>query len=200
MKDGKLPRSVREGLAARARLDEHSGPVKIITLVRSAFERNLSAAFASLRAKLDAHAVRELVASEEAVAKFWDSFSESRPFQWFDTEYEDGLGINVYNRSFPAEGILAFRERNLDILILRSELPDKVKLQAVGEHVGVSLMHSSGRVNVQSHNAELKDLYASFVKRVPVDDDVIRMYLDSEYMRNFYPEMVVSGSLFWRDR
>lgn len=178
-----IARSVNDGLEANVALLRYEDRPQIVTLVRDAHARNLSAAFASFRAK---HRDRtaELARDRRAVEDHWAEFHYKRPLEWFDQQLRDGLGIDVYERPFPTSGWQEIANRRIDLLIMRAELSDDEKSEVLGAFVGVRVPILNA--NIAHRSGEFAAAYKSFKSLVPVDAAYTIEVANSRYMRHFY--------------
>jgi hypothetical protein len=64
--------------------------------------------------------------------------SSSTPLVWFDDEFNKILGIDVYDYDFPYTlGYLTIRVGSYEVLILRCELADSVKINCISEFLDI---------------------------------------------------------------
>jgi hypothetical protein len=177
--------SVREGLEAIVDLLRHEGPVRIVTLVRDAVDRNLSAGFARLRRDMPRDELRHWLGDARAVSEWWAGFHDRRPFEWFGREVETPLGIDVYAHRFPSRGHAVIAQGRYRLLLMRSELDDPVKSQVIGEFLGVGPIPFP-TFNVQDRDDEWGQVYRQFRAAVAFDRDYLDEVARSRYQRHFY--------------
>lgn len=169
------PRNVRDSFTALDRLADESRPVLLVTLVRDAMERNLSAAFTAWRQATSDH-------SADSMAAAWAGFYDRTPFRWFDDQVRDALGVDVYAEPFT--GTTAFTSGRFRVVVLRSDLENARKSELLSREVGRPVR--VGTENVGNRGSEYVDLYARFVETVPLTGDYLRDVAESRFMRHFF--------------
>jgi hypothetical protein len=104
---------------------------------------------------------------------------------WFDQEMNAQLGIDVYSKPFSYDlGYTRFAQPPFDIFIMRTELDDAVKAQALAEFVGVA------KLNIERRNVgESKtygEIYRAFKAQLLVPDDQLDVVYESRFASHFY--------------
>jgi hypothetical protein len=183
-----VPPHDRLGLRLRRDLLDRGRRAAIVTLVRDPIARNLSSYFEHLDAiwhRVNAH----LLPIEELIAGFFERYTHDEPLTWFDDEMLPATGIDVYTHPFPAGGVLTVTAGALDLLILRSELPDAEKADALSTFLGVAGL-TLGRANTTGNKAK-GEVYRRFVDRIRFPASYVQSMLQSRYARHFYtgPEL-----------
>ncbi len=123
-------------------------PAKIISLVRHPIDNMLST-FARIdygeqEARVgNGPKEQERLDPDQVSNEFRQAYLQTdrylQPLQWFTSEFQAALGINVYNHPFDKKnGFAEFREGPYDVLLLRTELTDEEKGRLVADFVGVS--------------------------------------------------------------
>jgi len=111
----------------------------------------------------------------------------SFPTAWFEREFQPVTGIDVFEHPFdPEQGWTIVRQRHLNCLILKLEIPDIAKTKAISAFLGLPEIVLSRR-NVRAVKDPSGD-YERFKARVALPDDVIDEVLGSRYSRHFYAE------------
>jgi hypothetical protein len=170
----RAPRHIKDAVEAREALAASNGRVKVVTLVRDAIDRNLSAEFARVRRGRDAAALEAFIGDPTATRAFWDASDDREPHVWFDRELRDGLGVDVYAHPFPAAGSLAFSEGRYDVLVLRQDLDDAAKAAALAGFFDLPAL-SIVQTNRKSRaGGDLHDVYERFKRTAPYDEDYLR--------------------------
>ncbi|MDH3717650.1 MAG: putative capsular polysaccharide synthesis family protein, partial [Planctomycetota bacterium] len=118
---------------------------------------------------------------------FLNDYLHSRPLTWFDVELKSTLGIDVYEHSFPKEaGYLAVSRENVDLLVLKCELSDALKEQAISRFLGIDDFTIT-RSNVTARKATART-YEEFTKAIQLPDSYIDTMYGSKYAQHFYGE------------
>jgi hypothetical protein len=167
-------------------------PAKVITLVRDPIANNISMFFEVFNQYTDNQ--RDLASYEldELTELFLQRYIHSRPLTWLDVELKRTLGIDVYHHEFPKEKGYAVIQRGvLQLLILKCEIPDSVKEQAIGGFVGIDDFKML-KSNVAADKAYAQQ-YERFKKTIRIPDAYIDRMYDSKFARHFYSESELSG-------
>lgn len=187
------PRHVQESLHAVDALEAHDGRVRVVTLVRDAVERNLSAAYAVWRRRHRGADLQSALA-DGSVAERWGSFNLGLPLRWFDAQLASALGVDPWAHEFPDTGYSAFLDGRFEVLVLRSDLGNDLKGELLSEFTG----HPTEVQTVNASSSEDGELYEQFCDRVPLTEEWLRSVAESRYMQHFFapdPETYVKR---WR--
>jgi hypothetical protein len=162
-------------------------PAKVITLVREPIATNISMFFQVLRRYTDAPYEELRLTTPELIELFKSAYNCSRPLTWFDVELKPALGIDPYRHPFsPERGHQIIRAPKLEVLILRAELSDPVKEQAVAEFLGIDGLEL-GRSNASSKKAYAQQ-YREFTDAITFGPEFVDAMYESRYARHFYSE------------
>ena len=167
-------------------------PVNVITLVREPIAANVSMFFQMFPqyAGVSQHESHHSV--EELARVFLERYVHSRPLTWFDAELRTTLGIDVFAREFPqARGHERYDSGPVRLLVLKSELDDAAKQDAIGEFLdldGFEMLRS----NVTARKREA-DLYERFKRETKFDQAFLDRMYDSKYARHFYSPGELEG-------
>lgn len=137
-------------------------PVKVITPIRDPIARNISMFFENLlEYHLPVDTDLNTINIDVLIDKFFHEVRHTLPLEWFDLEMHTMLGIDVYQYPFPKEqGYLRICRRNIDLLLLKSELEDRTKTRIIAEHLGLNDFHLQ-RFN-QAQQKPYAHLYQAF--------------------------------------
>jgi hypothetical protein len=161
--------------------------VRIISLVREPIGRNISQYFQNLDYLWKMNAAHSHVPVNELVDRFHSDFDHNEPIKWFDDEFQAVTGIDVYSRPFPWErGYLRWNTDQFDVLVLRHDLDDDQKGEAVGNFLGVKdlRMQNENKSEAKSY----RKTYQEFLKGIRLSDEYVSRMLDSRYAKHFYSE------------
>ncbi|TPV53846.1 capsular biosynthesis protein [Aestuariibacter sp. GS-14] len=162
--------------------------VKIITLVRDPYKRNLSMFFQDI-----SHWIYNYLGSKGADCRtddneflfqvFENSFDQDYLHLWFDKEIRRFTGIDVYNRNFSDLGFELYKKDKFEVLLLRAEdLNDNIKI--IEEFLGFEISFSSSNVG---DNKWYSSLYKDF--RIQAEDKLLTYKQNlkkSRFYRHFY--------------
>lgn len=122
-------------------------PAKIISLVRHPIENMLSTfarrEFGERATPAGDSRQRGIPDPDQVSREFCEAYLQTerylQPLQWFTSEFQAALGINVYDYPFDKQqGFAEFRAGPYDVLLLRTELSDEEKGRRVADFVGVA--------------------------------------------------------------
>lgn len=198
------------GWACKHIISKHK-PAKVISMVRSPIENMLSTfAREHYGQQSSEHGgTASRLTTDELSDEFFRTYLQSgdylHPLQWFETEFQRALGIDVYQHPFDQQRRFAqFRDQGYDTLILGTELKDEHKSKLVADFVGIPQLPISnaavaaqtsasrkrhqlppGRPGNQTHYAEE---YQRLKQHVVIPEKYLVRILDSRYMRHFFSE------------
>jgi len=114
------------------------------------------------------------------------------PLTWFDKHIHRHLGIDVYAAPFPEGGVATYRRGNLELLLLRVEIDDRVKVAAIAEFAGLEDFHLQ-TFNV-GEQKDYADLYKTFKRELQLPDAYIARMCDSKYFNHFYSREFIEAT------
>jgi hypothetical protein len=118
---------------------------------------------------------------------FLEKFHEHQmPLTWFDEEIKKVFGIDVFSAdvSVLQEHAFAYRQGNLDLLVLKTE-----HINTVAQAALQRFLHLENFSLKQSNVSSEKDysrLYADFVRSVDLPQEYLVTMYESKYVRYFY--------------
>jgi hypothetical protein len=172
------------GLRLRRDVIDRGGRAAIITLVRDPIARNISSYFEHLDSiwrRRDAHAS---VPVADLIEGFRTRYPHDEPLTWLDDELRKVTGIDLYSVPFPQCGHLTISQGNIALLVLKNELADATKENALAEFVGVPAL-SLERTNRTGDKAK-GAVYREFLGQLQLDESYLGRMLESRYARHFY--------------
>ena len=163
------------------------GPLRVITLVREPVANNISMFFEVFDHYAQTTFEASTMSVDEMIALFLDRYMHRRPLTWFDAELKTTLGIDVFRHPFDTElGYAVIRQENVALLVLKMELDDHAKAEAVAGFLGLQDLELV-RSNVSRHRPH-GDAYAEFRRRIRVPARLLEDLYESKYARHFYSE------------
>jgi len=172
---------------------EAGQPLKIITSVREPVGRQVSGFFQGFE-YIHGTSVNEYAGRvHELQLKFYDTLrSKFNYFSWFDEQFGDALGLDIYQHPFDHErGYQRLRHQGFDILVLRLETPDEVKEQALAEFLGKPRI-SLYRANVGSKKS-YSEVYREFLDTLELPANYVDAQYNSRAMGHFYSEREIQA-------
>lgn len=167
------------------RIVEKKERAKIITLVREPFSQSISSFFQHLEAYCGSSDAASMP-SDKLLHHFLHMPSEQQTpcINWFQDEFAKISGTDVFATPFCKEkGFVVIREDH-DILILRSELADSQKANAIAEFLEIppfTMIRSNG-----TDQSDRGRAYRRFKKEVKLPESLTKKMLDSKYSRHFF--------------
>ena len=166
--------------------------IKIISLVREPIGRNVSAFFENFERDAGVKYWKSELTVGQLRALFLENYRHELPLVWFENHIEDRFGIDVYASSFPESGHATYASAAADLLVVRSEIPDAEKEDAIRAFLD---LHSFRllRANV----GDLKvyaDTYRDFKQEVRFPADYVDRMCNSRYFQHFYSQEVIEGT------
>ena len=183
-------------------------PVKIITLVRRPLENMLStfartdygdkAAHQGESTPQDEPCPRQL--SEDFRRNYLETDRYLRPLEWFTSEFQSALGINIYEHSFDKQnGYCRLQEKPYDVLIMRTELPDQQKAQLIADFVGIPSVEMvdpavapvnrgrlpAGKPGDKTHYAAK---YKALKQNLVIPHNYLEAIVDSPHVQHFFTQ------------
>jgi len=180
--DNTFPDVHKRGLQVYREIVEPRQSAKLISLVRNPVDRNVSAFFYNF---VDVEEQYEDCSASELIPPFLEAYSHDVPLTWFQREPEVTLGIDVYDTPFPhGRGYIKLQNGPFELLVLRTELPDNKKAEAVQRFLGLTEFQIQRRNTGQ--NKEYAETYDSFKQRITLPDSYLDRMLQSQYAQHFY--------------
>jgi len=186
-------------------------PAKVISMVRSPIDNMLSTfarEYYGEQASGHAESIRKpspKEISDDFRQNYLDSNRYQHPLTWFETEFRQTLGIDIYQHPFDKQRRFArFREEAYDVLVLGTELDDEVKSQLVSDFVGIanfeisdaSLASQTSASNKQNRlppgkpgkHTAYAEKYQTLKQQVQIPMEYLDAIVDSCYVQHFFSE------------
>ena len=167
-------------------------PLKVISLTREPISRNISAFFQNYRKYTGESFSKSNYSIEELIQLFLDKFDHFEPLIWFDKHIKSIFDIDVYNSNFPDCGFATYSKNNIQLLVIRSEINDTQKKNAICEFLELPNFEIIPK-NVGT-NRVYATTYRSFVNTIKLSDDYIDEMLNSRYATYFYSQEFIEQS------
>ncbi len=173
-------------------LVEKKRPMKIISMVRNPIDRNVSAFF---RALGQSGLYSQKMRVREAVEEFTEYYEDYEPRDWFSTELEPALGIDVYSQPFPIEkGYIHISKDNIDLLILRLELDNSIRESILCDFLPAGSFSWNHMLN-SAKSSIYFPLYKKFREQAVLPEDLLEKFISIRYAGHFYTEKELNESV-----
>jgi hypothetical protein len=181
---GPVPPYDRLGLLLNEKVLQAGRAAKIVTLVREPIARSLSSYFEHLDGIWRIPHASRVVPVGDLQRGFLERYPHDESLTWFDEELRPVTSMHVYDHPFPATGHLRLESGPLDLLILKSELPNETKRLALSAFLGTPLpfFGEANRTAEKSHG----EAYEQFRRSLRLPPEFVERMLDSRYCRHFY--------------
>jgi hypothetical protein len=160
---------------------------KYLSVVRDPLARNVSAFFQNLWLFHDDHKNITVADVPDLIDAFTNRFDHDRVLDFYDMEFRDILGIDVYDYPFDHDRQLQrFSQDRAEVLILKTETDNHIKEEAIGDYLRVE------QLQLENANVASKKYYAQAYRKFREDlrlsDSYIDRMLDARYTRHFYSD------------
>ena len=180
-----VPHHDRVGLRLRRELLARGGRAAIVTLVREPIARNISSYFEHLDFIWQRRNAHESVSVDVLIEGFRTRFPHHEPLTWFDDEMFRVTGLDVFQQAFPECGHLIVSNENLELLVMKSELPNNMKAAILSNVACRSLSLSVANLTSTKPKGAV---FQKFMSRLRLDPCYIDEMLESRYAKHFYTE------------
>lgn len=162
-------------------------PLRVITLVREPVANNISMFFQIIDQYIGTDIEQAGCSTEELIDIFIGKYMHSRPLTWLDAEVKTHFGIDVYQTPFPAAaGYTVITRDRVSLLVMRCELDDAAKEQAISAFLGLEDFRLV-RSNVASQK-RYASRYEEFRRRIVLPPALLDQMYDSKFARHFYTD------------
>ena len=187
LKKGRNPLNERLGIILYKNICRKRRKAKFITMVREPVSRNFSAFFQNFHRFTGLSFKQSELDIEELIQIFISEYMHDVPLDWFDIEIKNTLGINVYDFQFPKEkGHLVIQKGNFELLVLKLEISDKEKRDAISEFMTLTDFQLI-RANV-GEDKDYSKTYRNFKNKIRMPPSYLEKMLNSKYARHFYSD------------
>lgn len=163
----------------------HENEIYIISLVREPIGRNISAYFQNLDLIFKQDDAYKNIPFDQVLEGFFTKYPHSIPITWFDNEFNEVLGFDIYNHDFPKdEGAVIINNKKYHILVMRHDIDDEKKQKYLQK-----LLNIKNIKIIRKNEASSKsyfEIYAKFIDKISFSDDYINNMLESKYTKHFF--------------
>jgi len=161
-------------------------PLKIVTLVRDPFARNISAYFETSPNIPNKKSSKAIVS--ELVEDFLQTFNHSICNDWFEKEFRNALGIDIFSHSFDAAiGWSQITIDQIDLLTLKTTLQDNKKRKLIEQFVGIEDL-ALERIN-DTREKSINTLYREFKDSIRFPKSIFDAVANDRFTTHFFTEL-----------
>ncbi len=163
-------------------LNQH---LKIISLVRNPIEVNISGFFQNIERYYPT--LTKMQISELDVNEMIDKFislDPTYPLKWFDKEFRDQLGFDIYATPFSVLGWKTYLHKKYHILVMQVELQDSEKENIIKTFSKIKNLKLAND-NLTSEKWYYNK-YLQFRRKLALSREYLDRCLLSEYTKHFY--------------
>ncbi|MGF1582488.1 MAG: putative capsular polysaccharide synthesis family protein [Gemmataceae bacterium] len=160
--------------------------LKVISLTRDPIGRNVASFFHNFERDMGLPCLEQYFSLGTLRSLFLQNYRHEIPLQWFDNQLGHSLGIDVYAEPFPECGHAQYTGERVELLVMRSDLPDTEKTGLIKQFLGIdgfSLVNTN--IAAEKNYAET---YRRFKELVTFPESYVRMMCDSKYFNHFYSQ------------
>ena len=167
---------------------QQSAPkIKLISLIREPVTRNISAFFQNFKRDTGMEIEKCQKSMHELRDMFLTNYPHEIPWVWFDNNIKKNFGIDVYEYPFGEQGHLIIKQENIELLLLRCDLPDSRKSELVGDFVGLkSFSIANANVSAEKEYSQYMDAFKSI--KLPLW--YLHRLSATKYMKHFYRDEI----------
>jgi hypothetical protein len=158
--------------------------VKIISLTREPFSRNVSSFFQTIKKYISPARALEDYSVEELIKVYFEKFPRLEPILWFDCELRRITGINIYEHQLVDNSHVRVTNDNIDLLVLKLESSNELKEDLINEFLEISSfkIHST---NISSQK-NYHNKYLEFKSSITYTMKQVEEMVGSDYFQFFY--------------
>jgi hypothetical protein len=161
-----------------------NAPLFIISPVREPIGRNISAFFQRFERYVGLKFSESKFSVEELIDIFLQRYEHGVPLRWFDKNLRPIFGIDVFEHAFPADGVQILEHENTKLLLMRCEVPDKVKVSTVRRFLGLPGFRLISR-NIGAEK-DYGATYKAFTQAFSPPESYLRDMYESRFFDHFY--------------
>lgn len=160
-------------------------PMKIISLIRNPLEVNIGGFFQNIEKyypQLNQEEIKKIT-TEKLIEKFL-SLDKNYPITWFEREFNQSLGIDIYSQPFSSLGWKTYWNYPYHILVMQTELLDSMKEDIIREFTGIK------NFRIKNYNISVQKWYGEqfikFKENLSIPQNHLEHLLESKFTKHFY--------------
>jgi hypothetical protein len=153
-----------------------------ISLVRDPVARNLSAFFENFNHYNRSRGYSLSTETQLIFDNFVECYQHDFPISWFDREYRDELGIDMFEFTFDKERRYAYYP-SINTLLFRVDCPDATKTDVLSRVLGVKIELLTKNV---AKNKAYREVYRGVRDHASFSSDLLDRLYDSRFAKHFW--------------
>lgn len=168
-------------------------PLNVISLTREPVGRNVSSFFQRFELETGVPFAHSTFTLDELQSIFLAKFRHDHALTWFDRHILANFGIDVYASPFPREGYSVHAHGNVRLLVLRSEISDAAKAEAIARFLDLPgfELRSTNFGDEKDYGAT----YRAFKQQVKLPVEYVERLCGSRYFQHFYDDAMRASVL-----
>jgi len=164
--------------------------LKIISIVREPISRQISDLFENWET-IFGNMMFDDLDIKTVEDKLSNSGSMSYLKKWFDEEFKESTGINIFNLNFDKEkGYSIYRFDDFDLLMMKLENIDDIFIEAIQDFLNIEMKRM--RVVNTAHDKKGYAKYKQIKKELRIDREILKRNYSKDYIRHFYTDKQIS--------
>jgi hypothetical protein len=163
--------------------------LKIISPIRNPIDRNISFFFQNLNKYTGSSNGESDFTISELIEIFLSKFDHDSPNRFYKNDMMTNFSIDVFDSAFPDHGYKIYRKNNISLLVIKSELSNRIKSNAIKKFVGLA------HLDLKHENISQSKLYGSKYEKFKQELKIPSKYLDlichSKYFTHFYSDISI---------
>ncbi len=200
-----VPMHLRRSRILVKKIDLQNDKIKVIALTREPVGRVVSEFFQNIyyfstetlssKNKVDLNLAFEKV--NDRILSY--DVDDEEAATWFDKEFKEALGIDIYNYSFDKnKGYEIIKDKNVECLIIKMEKLNEVGVAAINDFMPNSNILELVQTNIGSEK-KFSEEQKKLKSLLNFDEQTLEYIYSSKYMKHFYTDEEITSFISkWR--
>jgi hypothetical protein len=163
--------------------------LKIISPIRNPIDRNISFFFQNLNKYTGSSNEGSDLTTSKLIKIFLSKFDHDSPNRFYESDMMNNFSINVYGSAFPDHGYKIYRGNNISLLVIKSELSNRIKSSVIKEFLDLT------HLDLKHENISQSKLYGSnyekFKQELRIPSKLLDLICHSKYFSHFYSDISI---------
>jgi len=170
----------------------------VITSIRDPFSRNMSAFFDNFERDVGIPFNQSTFGLNELKDKFLSCNTGGNYhfwiLDWFEDHINNHFGIDVYSKLFPKNGYCHYTNKNIELLVIKLEIPNEMKEKAIKEVIGLKSFQLNVKANIGKQK-EYAEVYRDFKSKMKFPNDYLEKITKSKFLNHFYSKDEINAMI-----